>query len=192
MEMKGKVIGEMAIFIIAILALSVFSGCAEEKETTVQTTTPPPGFITYENSTHGIKIMYPQEWEKLENYMGTTVLFRSPLENSSDTFQENVNIAYETVTSSMTLKDYTDLSIDQIKNTFEGIELIESNSANLAGVPAKRVVFKGKQYGYDLKWLQFYLLKGNKAYMITYTAEENKFDKYMSTVQTMVNTFEIL
>ncbi len=57
--MNKKNIGKrLAIFIIATMMLTVFSGCTEEETstttpapTTSAPTTLPPGFLTYENST---------------------------------------------------------------------------------------------------------------------------------------------
>ena len=197
--MNKKNIGKrLAIFIIATMMLTVFSGCTEEETTTTTPapttsapTTLPPGFLTYENSTYGIKIMYPQEWEKLEGYMDTVVLFRSSLEDASDIFQENLNVVVGDLPQPMTLNEFTDLNIEQIKTLFT-IEVVDSSPTTLANTPADKVIYNLKQGQYDLKLMQIYTIKDDIAYVITYTAEEDKYLDFLDTIQIMINTFEIL
>ncbi|MCK4433154.1 MAG: hypothetical protein KAV48_04395 [Methanomicrobia archaeon] len=159
--------------------------------TTSAPTTLPPGFLTYENSTYGIKIMYPQEWEKLEGYMDTVVLFRSSLEDASDIFQENLNVVVGDLPQPMTLNEFTDLNIEQIKTLFT-IEVVDSSPTTLANIPARKVIYTLKQGGYDLKAMQIYTIKDDKAYVISYMAEEDKYSDFWGTIQIMINTFEIL
>ncbi|MCK4310224.1 MAG: hypothetical protein KAV80_02095 [Methanomicrobia archaeon] len=193
--MNKKNIGKrLAIFIIATMMLTVFSGCTEEETTTTTPapTTLPPGFLTYENSTYGIKIMYPKEWEMMESYMGTVVIFLSPKESDSDVFQENLNVGVQDLSAQpMTLDEFTDLNIEQIKTLFT-IEVVDSSPTTLANTPADKVIYNLKQGQYDLKLMQIYTIKDDIAYVITYTAEEDKYLDFLDTIQIMINTFEIL
>ncbi len=40
--------------------------------------------------------------------------------------------------------------------------------------------------------MQIYAIKDDVAYIITYTAEEDKYSDFLDTIQIMINTFEIL
>jgi serine/threonine-protein kinase len=191
---KKNIDRRLAIFIMAIMILTVLSGCTGGEEGTTTTTpapTVPPNFVTYENSTYGIRIMHPQEWEIMENYMGTVVLFKASLEDASDMFQENLNVVVGDLPEPMKLDEFTDANIDQIKSIFAA-EVVDSSSTTLANNPARKVIYNLKQGQYDLKLMQIYMLKGNKAYVITYTAEEDKYSDLLGTIQAMINTFEII
>ncbi len=146
--MNKKSIGKrLAIFIIATMLITVFGGCVGEETTTTTPapTTVPPGFLTYENSTYGIKIMYPKEWEMMESYMGTVAIFLSPKGSDSDVFQENLNVGVQDLSAQpMTLDEFTDLNIEQIKTLFT-IEVVDSSPTTLANTPADKVVYNLKQ-----------------------------------------------
>lgn len=191
---KKNISKRMAVFIMAIMILTVLSGCTEGEEGTTTTTpapTVPPNFVTYENSTYGIRIMHPQEWEIMEKYMGTVVLFRSPIEDASDMFQENFNVVVGDLPESMELDELTDANIEQAKTHF-AIENIDSSPTTLANNPARKVTYNLKQGQYDLKIMQIYMIKGKRVYVITYTAEEDRYSDFLGTAQSMINTFEII
>lgn len=191
--MNKKNIGKrMAIFIMVIMILTVLSGCTGGEGTTTTTPAPtvPPNFVTYENSTYKIRIMHPQEWEIMEGYMETVVLFRSPIEEASDMFQENLNVVVGDLPEPMKLDEFTDANIDQIKSLFAA-EVVDSSSTTLANNPARKVIYSLKQGEYDLKLMQIYMIKDTKAYVITYTAEKDKYSDLLETIQAMINTFEI-
>ena len=52
-------------------------------------------FVTYENSTQGIKIDYPKGWTPIIQY---GIAFLSPKENDSDTFREGLVVAKNSLT----------------------------------------------------------------------------------------------
>jgi serine/threonine-protein kinase len=192
MNIKRK--KHLAFVVMVALLVTIFTGCAEDEESSTTTpapTTLPPGYLTYTNTTEGLRIMYPPDWEKMEAYMNTVVLFRSPPEDDSDIFQENLNIVTGE-TEPMDIGDFTDANIDEIEQSFPGVEILERGSATLAGNPAKKVLFGLVQGQYDLRLLQLYTIKGSTAYVITYTAEKDTYDEYLETAQTMINTFEII
>jgi len=190
---KKNIDRRLAIFIMAAMILTVLSGCTGGEETTTTTPAPtvPPNFVTYENSTYEIRIMHPQEWEIMENYMGTVVLFRSPIEDASDMFQENFNVVMGDLPESMEIDELTDANIEQAKTRF-AIENINSSPTTLTNNPARKVIYNLKQGEYNLKIMQIYMIKDNKAYVITYTAEEDKYSDLLGTIQAMINTFEII
>jgi len=47
-------------------------------------------FVTYENSTEGVKIDYPKGWSVIRQY---GLAFLSPKENDSDSFREGLVVA---------------------------------------------------------------------------------------------------
>ena len=194
--MNTREIGKrMTIFVVTALLVTIFSGCMGEDEepttTTPAPTTAPPGYLTYENTAEGVRIKYPQEWEKMEGYMDTVVLFRSPPESGSDMFQENFNIVAG-VTDPVDLDEFTDANIDEIENSFPGVTVLEKGTATVAGTSAQKVLFGLTQGEYNLRLMQLYMIKDSKAYVLTYTAEEDAYDDFLGIAQIMINTFEII
>jgi eukaryotic-like serine/threonine-protein kinase len=161
-------------------------------------------FLSYENSSVGIRIAYPSNWSKKENPVanpvGTvTVAFLPPGENSStNTFSDNVTVIVDDeddqnlIDNKITLKDYTNsVLIAEWKKIITDFKLIESSEITLANNPGMKVVYTGSQNGTKLKYLQVFTMKNNKDYLITYTAMIDKYDSFLENVQKMINSFEI-
>ncbi len=184
---------KLVVFLIATMMFTLFSGCSDEESTTTTPapTTTPPNFVTYESAPDNVRIMYPKEWEKMEDYQNTVVLFRSPPEDDTDVFQENLNIVVGT-SSSTDLEKFTDANIEEIEKSFTDVKLVSNTSTTLAGVAAREVVFTLEQKDYTIKLMQIYALKEGNAYVITYTAEEDAYSEYLTTARAMIATFEIL
>lgn len=148
-------------------------------------------FISYENSTYKIKIKYPNHWDKQEDYMGTVVNFLAPREDKADKFMENVNLVVQDLSSQpMTLKQYTDLTLEQLKQLITNSEVISSKDTAVGGVPGYKIICKGTQGQYNLKWLTVYTIKNNKAYVLTFTAEETQYSSYSNVAEKIINSFE--
>jgi hypothetical protein len=158
------------------------------------------GFLLYENPTYGMKIQYPDDWEKKEP-TPYEVLFRFPtLENTSDTSSKYLLVVANTFDpqENMTLDTLTHDQIDFLKESFSDLTLneSESNVTTLAGNPAYKVTFdhrNGAQQGDpDYKLIQIWTIKGDRAYFITYRTElEGSSDNYLQTIQKMIDSFEI-
>jgi len=150
-------------------------------------------FSTYENIEYGIRIDYPSGWAEEESDIEDVVIvFLSPFESAFDVFRENVYITVKDFSAQpITLDEYTEESIDELRQLISNFTLEESTTATLAGNPAHRLVYTGKIEQYDLKWMQVHTIKDDIAYTITYTAEEDFYSAYVDIVQEMVDSFEI-
>jgi serine/threonine-protein kinase len=148
----------------------------------------------YAFPTEGIKIKYPENWEKQKIQDSVTkemVRFLPPQETNSE--QEKLSITVEDLSNKpLTLNEYTNLSINEIKQHTEEANIIDSRSATLANRPAHLVVYTSNKEPYSLKKMEIWTLKNNKAYIITYTAKENKYSQFLKTAKEMIKSFEII
>lgn len=149
-------------------------------------------FSTYKQSNLGITIKYPQSWQRqnIDNiFTKELVTFLSP-QSGADNFQEKVTLSVEDYSGSLeqSKEDFTK-EINQIS----AAEIIETSSTTLAFKPAFKIIYTGKdrENNLDLKNLQIWTLKANKAYIITYSAEQEDYDKFIPVVEEMIKTFEI-
>ena len=195
------------IFLIIIIVLIVISGgvltyknlgtTKEKSQLLNQPTNNTNNMETYKNSDYGFEIKYPSDWQKNEQVEGVVVAFLSPKKNASDTFQENLNILVQDLSifpfnQSMTLSEFTNLSVELIKQSIPDSKILESITVNLSGSQAYKVVFTGGQGQYNLKWMQIGIIKDNKAYIISYTAMADKYDGFLETIQKMIDSFTII
>jgi serine/threonine-protein kinase len=152
------------------------------------------GWNTYTDSNLGFEIKYPKDLEKSDEALGVAVLFNLPKE-AEDKFIGSVNVVVQDLSEKpMTLEQYTELSLNIIKN--KGGKIIESGNTTLAGSPAYKVVQTNKCTtsqcnGLNLEWMHIWTIKNNKAYLITYAAEEQKYQDFLKTFDEMVKSFKI-
>ena len=180
----------------------VFNGCSPEEETRKEQTTiqeksneeaVEQNFNTYKNDEFGIQLNYPNTYQVKEGLMGTVAAFLSPLKDSTDLFQENLTVLVQDLSSQpMTLKEFTELSLSQIPQVITDANIISSEAASLAGNPANKVVYTGKQGQYNLKWMQLWTIVDTSAYLLTYTTEIDEYDDYSKEALPMVDSFAIV
>lgn len=151
----------------------------------------------YRNEKYRFEIHYPSNWTRQEQEpFGTLALifvaFLSPQESASDMFLENINITVQDLSNQpMTLDEYTNLSINQMSQYITDFNIIDSSVTTLVGNPAHKIVYTGKEGQNNLKWMQIWTIKDNKAYVITYTAKIDTYSNFLGTIQQMINSFKL-
>jgi hypothetical protein len=156
-------------------------------------------FLTYENPIVGIKIQYPSNWDKQENIKSSSgnstlvdlVTFSSPFKNNSDTIAQNLDVKIDNISDIQptTLAGYANDTVTDLRQDFK---VIESNTnATLAGNPAYKFVYTGIEESVNLQAMIVLTIKGDRAYIISYTAQPAIYSYYLPTIQKMINSFEI-
>ena len=154
-------------------------------------------YTTYKNQAAGIRLKYPAAWKMIEhpdNTPGAIVAFLAPQQTAMDTYAESVNISFQNLEANpMSLGQFTQLAIRQFTGTFiKDIEIVESDSTQLAGQPAYRFSYVAKIPDAPFKLMHVWVLDGTKAYIFTYGATEKDFDVFRGEVETMLKSFRIL
>ncbi len=151
---------------------------------------PPEEFLTYANSS--IKIKYPQSWERrdIDNPItGEVVAFVSAKQTDADKFQEKLTISVEDFSG--TLQDFSDTSTNDITKHLVKADIQKPRETTLANKSAYQLVYTGKDGENNLKSMQLFTLKGDKAYIVTYTAAIDNYNDFIQTAETMIKSFEI-
>jgi serine/threonine-protein kinase len=193
----------ITIFSLSLVAAFSMSVHTQSREAKAQT---PEHFInssnsinllTYKNPIFGIKILYPANWYKQENssssnYNSTltdVVTFSPPFKNSSDIVGK-VIVQVDNISDikPITLQRYANDTAGDLRQDFK----VNESNATLAGGPAYKVEYTGLEASVDLKAMMVMALNGDRAYIISYTAEPEKYSYYLPTVQKMIHSFEIL
>jgi len=138
-------------------------------------------------------IQYPPDWEPTENgEMGTTFVIFSPSETKDDQFRENVNLIIQDLKGKeIDLDRYTSMSEKQIKTIMTNAEISASQRMKGSNGEYHKLVYISDQGGYHLKYVQYYWIINEKAYLLTFTSEQNKFDAFRETGMQMMNSFQI-
>ena len=154
-------------------------------------------FQQYQNSNFGIKIQYPSDWKKQENKNYSVdntevVNFSSPISEDVVVSVDTVNSTTPTTTTTA-LKQYVNDSIISDLKTSPNFKLLESNAnSTLGGNPAYSITYNNKDQNGPYKGMDIVTIKNGKAYDISYTADPDRYDSVLQTVQTMINSFGLL
>lgn len=138
-------------------------------------------------------IDYPATWKLFQNpHKEIRFFLLSPLESLNDYFQENVNLVEEDVTGkNLNLKTYTELTIEQLKNNlFQNCQLIESTLVK-SDIDYHKLIYKATYQQRQLKYEQYFWIIDNKAFVLTFTFEELKYEQYKALAEKMLNSFKI-
>ena len=148
-------------------------------------------FLTYEDSTLGIKIDYPAGWTH-ELHAGSIVTFLASLESDSNTYPAGLGIKIQHLKSkNISLNNITKIQIKNLTQNHPDFKLIESTESKIGGNSAHKIVFTATDYKKNERQaMQIWTLKGDKAYLITYKAEPGKYAKYLPIIQKMLDSFQ--
>jgi len=136
-------------------------------------------------------ISYPAGWQLDQSKaMGTTfVLFARGTE--AGTFRENVNLMIQDLTGmGLDLDKFVQMSEQQFKTMITNGKLISSKRLKDRG-EYQEIVATGTQGVMDLKFKQYYWVRDNKAYVLTFTALQSTYDAYAELAGKVMNTFKV-
>lgn len=177
-----------SLFLLSIVACAR-SGAKEEANSTKQQ--PIKDWKTLDQAI--CSIQYPGTWDKDESgQMGTSFFILSPVESTEDKFRENVNLLIQDLTGkNIDLNKYTDISENQIKTLAVNSNLVESKRIKNAGEEYQKVIYSADQGGAHLKFEQYFFIVKEKAYVLTFSSELNKFDQYKEVAEKILNSFQL-
>ncbi len=151
------------------------------------------GFTSYENQQNFLKMKYPDNWDKQEQPNAVSqevVKFISPLEKEDDRFREQVTVIVEP-SGDKTLDDYTKSSKQEILKLDKNAKIVQDVASTMAGKNGHRVVYTTKEGDRELKKLEVWTLKHDRAYLIAYEAEAEKYEQFLPVVEKMIKSVEV-
>jgi hypothetical protein len=153
----------------------------------------------YTNEKYGYELRYPLGWEIIEKNTLMDKVFiieiKSPQEDNSDLYRENFNLIVTNISDEpITLQELTELSISEIDKSIINGEIIDSIDYSINGNPAYKLIyttdfFPGAEK-YRLQQMAVWTIKNEKTYLITYTAEENKYSNFLEIIQGIIDSFK--
>lgn len=138
-------------------------------------------------------IQYPDSFNlDKTGQLGTLFFLFSNRTSQLDLFQENINLVVQDLSGqNIDLNKYVEISEEQIKTMLNDGKILASERLKNNSKELQRIIYTGKQGQLALKWLQYYWIENNKAYILTLTSEENQYDKYAPVSEEIMNTFII-
>lgn len=151
-----------------------------------------PGFARFKDEESGLEIQYPKEWTMHHDGINSIAVFTTPPE---DGFPANVTITTQDLGGDkMDLDQYVDQKKKQMQEAFPDFKMIEDESFltdDGTDLDIRVIKFTVKQGDIKMTLQQLLTIKNGKAYGLTYTADDDTFDKYVEKVGQMVTTLVI-
>ena len=148
----------------------------------------------YSNYDNQFSIKAPNGWSIKENpNPDTQATFFAPKEGQDDKFIENVGLSINDLSAKpeATLDEIVKAWTDQSQSEFpDSFKEISRDKTTLGGIEAVKIIYQAKDQLSALKGMSTFLLKDNKAYILSYSAEEKSFDKFLEGVNQIISSFK--
>jgi hypothetical protein len=146
-------------------------------------------FLTYDDLITGFGMKYPPDWERSQ-HIDKSVTFLAPRERNSDTNPAGIGIMVKNIASNTTLASITQTQLSTLNNLYPDIQVLESIETTFLGHPAHMTIFTATDNTQNLrKAMQIWFKEDTKAFLITYKSDNERFSKYLPTIDKMLNSF---
>ena len=146
--------------------------------------------VTKKINKNGYTISYTSDLKLDESgKQGSEFLLFTEKTDSADNFIENINLLVQNLeTLNLDLNKFVEITENQIKANGNLIssERIKNNNSEF-----QKLIYNAHLNNFDLKFIQYDFVENNKAYILTFTAKENEFDRYSADMEKIMKTFEI-
>lgn len=145
-------------------------------------------FLTYDDLITGFSMKYPQDWERAQ-HIDKSVTFHAPRESNSDINPADLGIMVIQVGSNTTLASITQTQLDTLEKLYPDFQIQESVESVFLGHPAHMIIFTATDNTQTMrKAMQIWFKEDTKAYLVTYKSDNERFSKYLPTIDRMLNT----
>lgn len=153
-------------------------------------------------SRNNYSLRYPKNWDLEQNenagsvVSGNTVTYLfailSPLESPADKFRENVNLVTEDFNGKkVDAEMYHAASQSQIESQMKNCKIIESRIVEKGSQKYHKIIWTWDYETFNLKVEQYAWISAGKAYILTFTSEQNKFAQFQEVGENILNTFTL-
>lgn len=145
---------------------------------------------TYLNKKLNFSILYPSIYEL--KTLGDIVIFVSPEKDKKFGFPVNVNIVSRpTDYIPANLKDFFANGKKRIEAFYQNAIFLDEGKDKLSGRDAYRLVYTTKQKEATFKIMEVMLVDKQRTYVITYTALQEQFDRYLKQAKSIIYSFKV-
>jgi len=163
----------------------------------------------YFNEQYKVGLKNPLKWEKIENINGVLVVFLSEDNNpklpekehkkqketietitpvASD-LRENVSLVIIEIEEDVDFREYTEKSVEEIKNVLFNFKLLNRKWLNISGFDGYQVSYEFSQDEKNkLRGFQRFIKKENVIYVLTFTDLVADFDKHFKQANQIMDS----
>ena len=139
-----------------------------------------------------INFSYPSIWTVVNDTSKDNgiIVTLMPLDNF-DLFAEKMIFGMERLQPNMSLQDYYNNAIEIPSMTMDNFQLLDSNSLFVSGTVWERILFTHETDNRIIKVLQFWTIKDNYVYIISFGTTSNSYLSYLPTINKIISSVGI-
>ena len=137
-------------------------------------------------------LRYPADWTLDQSGLfGSNFFLYAPMDKGKDTFRENFNLMINDLSEfpGMTLAEMADGARQQVVSMIDSVKILEFKEMEDGFDKYYWMEFSGKQNKFNLHWRQYYWLAHNHFYVLTFTAEEQQYARYLPIAEQVLGSF---
>lgn len=139
----------------------------------------------------GFKMKYPAKWEISQPCTDTYCSVFSPGDTLGfmDSFRENINFTVSKLSPGYTVDQYAAYSLGYLPKVVKGFEVLDKKKLR---ANAYRITYRGTKDNFAQTWRQYYYVKKNQVYIVTFAAESSKYRYYQPFIEPYLASFTLL
>lgn len=149
-------------------------------------------YVSYRSNITGLDFEYPENWETKIGHMDSEILLISPKESKQDPFKENINLVIRNIPQNKSMEQMRNRALDKMKKNLHQFELKKGKNTTVLNKKAQEIIFTAESRGIELKWKQIWVKIEDNAYIITFTSQEEKYQKYQPVLERFRKTLTLL
>jgi len=137
-------------------------------------------------------LRYPPDWALDQTGLfGSSFFLYAPLEARNDTFRENFNLIINDLSEfpGISLAEVAEGARQQIVGMINDAAILEFKEMPDGFDKYYQIEYTGTQGKFKLHWRQHYWLAHNHFYVLTFTAEETDYKRYLPLVEEVFGSF---
>jgi serine/threonine-protein kinase len=145
-------------------------------------------------STNDFRLEYPATWTlDTSKTWGADVMLFAPHENEEDNFSENVNVLIQDLSGmGIGLEQYKEITDDQITTLALDGKILESSIIKTDEKEFYRITYTMTQGDFKLRITSICFIHNEKAFLVTFTSEEDQFEKYKVVGEEILGSFALV
>lgn len=139
----------------------------------------------------GFKMKYPANWEVSQPCSDTYCSVFSPGDTLGfmDSFRENINFTVSKLSPGYTVDQYATYSLGYLPKVVKGFEVLDKKKLKSN---AYRITYRGTKDNFAQTWRQYYYVKNNQVFIVTFAAETSKYTYYQPFIEPYLASFVLL
>lgn len=173
--------------VVAVLTMGFLTFVSAEE---IQLDRAPEMETVHESERAGYSIKFPSSWDIKTGIMGTDVIALTPLEDVDDPFRENVNVIFTDLELPITREEYYSHNLKALQALLTDFHLEAMDRVDVDGEEAQRFIYTHRIGEIEAKVMQYLLLVNQRAYVITFTTDPDRFDDFSQVFNQVMETFD--